>query len=101
QALGRHDWPDNVRELERVVRQIVLTHRPRDVAAADLPPELLARANGPFLGQLERAELEVMLRALDRAGGNKTKAAKSIGMARSTLYRKLRDYGLDLDRRWS
>ncbi|MDH3681640.1 MAG: sigma 54-interacting transcriptional regulator, partial [Acidimicrobiia bacterium] len=54
QALGRHDWPDNVRELERVVRQIVLTHRPRDVAAADLPPELLARANGPFLGQLER-----------------------------------------------
>ncbi|MGF1596204.1 MAG: sigma-54-dependent Fis family transcriptional regulator [Acidimicrobiales bacterium] len=101
QALGRHEWPDNIRELERVVRQIVLTHRHRDVAAADLPPELLARANAPFLGQLERAELEVVLQALDRADGNKTEAAKSIGMARSTLYRKLRNYGLDLDRRWS
>lgn len=101
QALARHDWPDNVRELERAIQQILLTHQRGDVNVADLPPDILARTKAPFLGELEQAELQVLLNALDRAGGNKTAAAKAIGMARSTLYRKLRDYGVDLDRRWT
>ncbi len=101
QALARHDWPDNVRELERAVQQILLTHQRGDVNVADLPPDILAGTKAPFLGELAQAELQVLLNALDRAGGNKTAAAKTIGMARSTLYRKLRAYRVDLDRRWT
>ena len=70
----------------------------RRAASRLFPPALLAKAAPRRLTAIEHAELEAISEALDAAGGNKRDAARRLGIARSTLYRKLRAYGLDLDR---
>jgi transcriptional regulator of acetoin/glycerol metabolism len=98
QLLQRLPWPGNVRELERVVRAAIAGRHSGDVRVEDFPAQLLARAAPRRLTAIEHAELEAIVDALDAAGGNKRDAARRLGIARSTLYRKLRAYGLDLDR---
>jgi DNA-binding NtrC family response regulator len=94
EALRRHDWPGNVRELENaVVRLGVLADGPivtaRDVAECALG----RRAPSPAatLPTLELAELErrAIAQALQRSGGDKTEAARTLGIAVRTLYNKL------------
>jgi DNA-binding NtrC family response regulator len=94
EALRRHDWPGNVRELENaIVRLGVLTDGPivtaRDVAECALG----RRAPSPAatLPTLELAELErrAIAQALQRSGGDKTEAARTLGIAVRTLYNKL------------
>ncbi|HKT58832.1 MAG TPA: helix-turn-helix domain-containing protein, partial [Gemmatimonadales bacterium] len=63
---------------------------------ADLPPEYVARAARRQLAALEQIEAQTIVRALREAGGNKHQAALALGIARSTLYRKIRALGLDL-----
>jgi transcriptional regulator of acetoin/glycerol metabolism len=98
QLLQRLPWPGNVRELERVLRAASARRHTGDVRVEDLPPHLLAEAAPRPLTALEHAELEAIVEALEEAGGNKRDAARRLGIARSTLYRKLRAYGLDLGR---
>jgi DNA-binding NtrC family response regulator len=94
EALRRHDWPGNVRELENaIVRLGVLADGPivtaRDVAECALG----RRAPSPAatLPTLELAELErrAIAQALQRSGGDKTEAARTLGIAVRTLYNKL------------
>jgi sigma-54 dependent transcriptional regulator, acetoin dehydrogenase operon transcriptional activator AcoR len=99
QLLQRLPWPGNVRELERVVRAASAGRHSGDIRVEDFPAGLLAKAAPRRLTAIEHAELEAIVEALDAAGGNKRDAARRLGIARSTLYRKLRAYGLDLDRR--
>jgi transcriptional regulator of acetoin/glycerol metabolism len=47
---------------------------------------------------MEQIELDAILAALERAGGNRTRAAAALGISRATLYRRLKGYGLELDR---
>jgi transcriptional regulator of acetoin/glycerol metabolism len=98
QLLQRLPWPGNVRELERVVRAATARRHSGDIRVEDFPAGLLAKAAPRRLTAIEHAELEAIVEALDAAGGNKRDAARRLGIARSTLYRKLRAYGLDLDR---
>jgi sigma-54 dependent transcriptional regulator, acetoin dehydrogenase operon transcriptional activator AcoR len=98
QLLQRLPWPGNVRELERVLRAASARRHSGDIRVEDFPAQLLARAAPRRLTAIEHAELEAIVEALDAAGGNKRDAARKLGIARSTLYRKLRAYGLDLDR---
>lgn len=98
QLLQRLPWPGNVRELERVVRAAGARRHSGDIRAEDFPAGLLAKAARRRLTAIEHAELEAIVEALEAAGGNKRDAARRLGIARSTLYRKLRAYGLDLDR---
>jgi transcriptional regulator of acetoin/glycerol metabolism len=49
----------------------------------------------PAGGTLQNAEKETILRALQTANGNQTKAAQSLGMGRNTLWRKMKKYGID------
>ncbi|HJQ98293.1 MAG TPA: sigma 54-interacting transcriptional regulator, partial [Candidatus Polarisedimenticolaceae bacterium] len=94
--LAAHDWPGNVRELRHVVeRAAILADRP-SIEPEDLPldfsvaaPALLAEAasRGATLREVEAAYIEEVLR---RTRGNKTAAARILGIHRKTLHEKLR-----------
>jgi sigma-54 dependent transcriptional regulator, acetoin dehydrogenase operon transcriptional activator AcoR len=95
QLLERLPWPGNVRELAIALHA---THAPV-IGVDDLPPDLRAAAARVPTTGLQRLEAEAIARALAGCGGNKLEAARELGISRSTLYRKLRAYGLDLERR--
>jgi transcriptional regulator of acetoin/glycerol metabolism len=97
QLLLRHAWPGNVRQLGSVVRAAVLTAPGDDVELEDLPADVRAAAPRRPLTRMETLELQAIQAALSEAGGSKARAAKALGISRSTLYRRLRSYGLDLD----
>ena len=101
EALLAHSWPGNVRELENTIeRGIVLAHGDA-IDFADLPIEI-ARSSArivhapatkavlPLKEALAGPEREIILRALEYAGGNRDAAAKLLGINRSTLFYKMR-----------
>jgi DNA-binding NtrC family response regulator len=104
-ALSAHDWPGNVRELENAVESgLALSPGPR-LRASDL--QLHARVRPPrerppvpadlslSLAAYERCALE---RALAESGGDASAAARRLGVARSTFYRKLAQHGISAGR---
>ncbi|MFD7282136.1 helix-turn-helix domain-containing protein [Streptomyces sp. NPDC059862] len=97
QALARAPWPGNIRQLDLVIRSAAAQRRTGDITLADLPPDLLRPSRQP-LPYLADVELRAIVSALQRADGNKKLAARDLGISRSTLYRKLRSYRLDLER---
>ncbi len=97
-ALGQYDWPGNVRELENVLeRAMILT------AGAEIKPEhiqlpepvLPAGTITPKSGTLNDMERELVEQAMRQAGGNKSKAAKLLGITRRMLYTKLARLGIE------
>lgn len=95
QSLTGQVWPGNVRELRAVLSSALLRSAGRDVALKHLPPEYRTAPIRHRLTSLQRAEREALLNALDDSGGNKLAAAELLGIARSTLYRKIRILGID------
>jgi DNA-binding NtrC family response regulator len=103
-ALVRHDWPGNVRELFLMIRRAAEMCRGEVIDADDLPPELSAPAPAPepagsYLGlplreAVARLERDLLSAALHRAEGNRTVAAKLLGIPRPQLYAKLEEHGL-------
>ena len=101
--LASHPWPGNVRELRNALERIlVLSNRPV-LHAGDFPDTLLAvpapremkeGAGAPESWSLEDLERWHLGRAMRAAGGNKVKAARLLGIDRSTLYAKMRKYGI-------
>jgi transcriptional regulator of acetoin/glycerol metabolism len=97
QTLSRVDWPGNLSSLDALVRRLVADRSTgRPIGVDDLPPEYLARGARRQLASLEQTEAHAIMAALRAAGGNKNQAAISLGIARSTLYRKVHALGLDL-----
>jgi len=99
-ALRRHHWPGNVRELENALERALVLGRDDVLWLEDLPEALRRRpaagtapAGGPPL-PLSEVEREHILRTLREVRGNKTAAARLLGLDRKTLYRKLESYGL-------
>ncbi|HVX42566.1 MAG TPA: helix-turn-helix domain-containing protein [Mycobacteriales bacterium] len=94
QLLMRSTWPGNVRQLQQVL-QHVARHRRRTggIRPADLPAEYHTVTRRP-LSQLESMERDAIVQTLQDAHGNKARAAKSLGMSRATIYRKIHDYGI-------
>ena len=95
-------WPGNVRELEHAMeRAVVLAEGKPKIAVADLPPEIRnpKRARGGKSGdeRLTLAEVERrhILLVLENCGGNRKETAERLGIAANTLWRKLREYGVD------
>ncbi|MFF2557351.1 sigma-54-dependent Fis family transcriptional regulator [Nocardia sp. NPDC058058] len=88
-----HDWPGNVTELRDALRT-ALTRRPvGDLRAEDLP-ETCFVSGGRRLTPIEAAERSAIVRALMQTGGNRRDAAVLVGIARSSLYRKIQAYGI-------
>ena len=97
QRLAAHPWPGNVRELLHTMEQAVILSAGDVIELADLPSELRAveapsGERGLTLDALERRHIGLIL---DRVGGNRAKAAELLGISERTLYRKLKEYGLD------
>ena len=94
-ALTRHPWPGNVRELEHVVERAVLMASGEELTEEDLILKG-ASTGGEKLEDftLEQAEKYLIDRALTRAEGNVSHAAKALGLSRSALYRRLEHFGL-------
>jgi DNA-binding NtrC family response regulator len=99
-ALKSHEWPGNIRELEHVIERAVLLGRGAMIGMEDLPPHLVARGEGAFVVNqalakqltLDELEREYIGRVLESTHGNKTEAARILGVDRTTLYRKLEEY---------
>ncbi|MCB5909014.1 helix-turn-helix domain-containing protein [Streptomyces pinistramenti] len=93
QALERHSWPGNVTQLAHLVREMAWHRRATGPVRRDeLPDAVREQPASRHLGTIERAERETILEALRTHGGNKARAAAALGIARATLYRKLRGY---------
>jgi DNA-binding NtrC family response regulator len=94
-ALRAHSWPGNVRELDHVVERAVLMAKGEVIAASDLG--LRAAADGSARLEdmsLEDVECLLIKKALARFDGNVSKAAETLGLSRSAMYRRLQRYGL-------
>lgn len=98
QAMGRlleHAWPGNVRELSHVVERSVLMARADEIQPIDLGLQTQSDESGSIEDMtLDEAERLLIGKALERHGGNVSDAAKSLGLSRSALYRRLEKYGL-------
>jgi DNA-binding NtrC family response regulator len=102
EALSRYRWPGNVRELENVIQRALVLGNGETLTLAELPQELrpgtvgVASQQPPWGEQATLAEVERfwVLRVLARHHGNRTKAAAELGVDPSTLWRKLRGYGI-------
>jgi transcriptional regulator of acetoin/glycerol metabolism len=102
-VLRAYSWPGNVREMRNIIENLLLTSREEEVALDELPAELLDETGTvataePVLLQstsLEETERVAIARAVHGAHGNLAQAARSLGVSRSTLYRKLELYQLE------
>jgi DNA-binding NtrC family response regulator len=105
-ALQEYDWPGNVRELEHEVRRLVSLcpdGQPLEsgmLSAHILAPPAVAPAEEPSLGlsleaHVERLERRLIREALERAGGNRSEAARLLGISRNGLALKMDRLGLE------
>jgi DNA-binding NtrC family response regulator len=110
-ALAAYEWPGNVRELRNVAQRIALFAEGQ-IRASDLPPEILAGRPVDLLVKscvrcmteesmsynqvVACLETNLLRQALDGAHGNRTQAARALGLSLSTLRDKLKKYGLDV-----
>jgi DNA-binding NtrC family response regulator len=95
EALRRHPWPGNVRQLRNVIERALIVCRGDVLAVEDLPPDFrsIGSQDSTFqvrLGSpLSEVEHELLLRTIEFAGGNKTRAAELLGISLKTLYNRL------------
>ena len=99
QCLLAYDWPGNVRELRSCVDFALIYSKGSKIQVADLPPEIRslraagaspAEAGAEFTGDRRQR----MLQAVERAEGNRSRAAKLLGISRATFYRHWQELGL-------
>lgn len=107
-ALCEYPWPGNVRELENTIEYALAIGLEDELGTADLPPEILTAAPQPSPDDFRQvlqaymndtvplAEIEkrYILSVLQQFGGNQVRAAAALGIDRSKLYRRLKQYGV-------
>jgi len=99
--LMNHSWMGNIRELRNVIRRSVLLTNGNTITSihlhditGDNPSSSFPLQNSSFTNSTKKAERDIILRAIDEAGGNKTKAAKMLNMNQRTFYRKIKTLGI-------
>jgi DNA-binding NtrC family response regulator len=108
-ALRRYRFPGNVRELQNVIERAAVLARGQTIGVEDLPPgladdqpsrlSLAADAEGPWVPTtleeaLREPERRIIVRALDANGWNRQRTSDQLGINRTTLYKKMKQYGL-------
>ena len=105
EALQSHRWPGNVRELKNLIERVVILSKGDAIAPEDfhfrrtsdgVPAGLPADA--PLKEARDEFERQYILAALKRHRGNVSRAAESLQIERSNLYRKLKSYGIEVER---
>lgn len=110
-CLMNYDWPGNVRELENCVQHALALGSGSLIQVKDLPPDLVApvplteATAEPVAGargdwdrntlSLQQLERRAILQALRETGGDRQRAAKLLGIGKTTIYRKLKEYGIE------
>ena len=96
--LEAHAWPGNVRELKNVVERAVVLLESEELGLEDLPSEMLSTGEagvpGGFHAQVAEFRKKLVREAVERSGGNQTKAAEALGLQRTYLARLIRQMGL-------
>ncbi|HID54911.1 TPA: sigma-54-dependent Fis family transcriptional regulator [Candidatus Poribacteria bacterium] len=101
-ALMSYNWPGNVRELENAIERAIILSEGETIQIEDLPAWIAGEWEGsdeieregifiPFGMKIEDVERKLILETLRRVGGDKTKAARILGISRRTIYRKLQE----------
>ena len=98
----KYPWPGNVRELSNVIERAIALTVHDHVTVADLPKHLVQNRKGEVvigadaseLVSLEEMERRYILHVLESVGGSRTAAAKTLGLDRTTLWRRLERYGV-------
>ena len=101
EKLLNYTWPGNIRELRNIIERAVVLTRYEKISVDDLPEKirnyktsqfLVGSDNPSELVQIQEVEHRYILHVLKTVGGNKTLAARVLGLDRKTLYRKLQHY---------
>ncbi|MEW6423646.1 MAG: sigma-54 dependent transcriptional regulator [Bacillota bacterium] len=105
ELLVRYHWPGNIRELQNVIERAAIICQGNEILPEHLPKELLSTQkttassiiNFPDQGiSLDEVEKELILKALEKTGGNQTRAAQLLGITRSALLYRSQKYGLNI-----
>jgi len=102
EALEKYHWPGNIRELRNVIERAMLLETTNKIGLSNLimnPEQFAQAADEPTSAglkdfSLERAEKELIAKALNEAGWQKTRAAAMLGITRATLYAKVKQYNI-------
>ena len=102
QILTHHDWPGNVRELRNLMRQMTWKTQGQTIEPHHLPATLnkgrsTTGISGTLEEQLDQAERNAILSALQAAEGNRALASRMLGIHRTALYKKMARLGIDFD----
>lgn len=102
--LLNHTWPGNARELRNIIRRAVLLTNGDTITSVDIRDNIIHRKNEvshdkSYLNSIEHStnslEKELIVKALNDSGWNKSKAAKLLNMNERTLYRRIRKFGIE------
>ena len=101
EAFAKYSWPGNVRELKNALESLVVLSGKHVLSAEDLPEKFAT--NGEEIDGEETSEVELnltklskqtIMKALETCRGNRTEAARQLGISRRTLHRRLNEFGL-------
>lgn len=96
--LLEYDFPGNTRELKNIIERLILLVDKETLTEADLPNDILQKiykSNGINKDKLEEVERQHILKILKEKKNNKAETAEILGIGLTTLYRKLKEYGID------
>ncbi len=94
-TLSSLEWPGNVRQLRNVIERAVVLAKSNHLTLRELPDEFRKRrGRGGLVKTLRQLEVQAVRDALDRARGNKSEAARILGISRKALYKRLKEAGI-------
>ena len=93
-ALQQYVWPGNIRELKNTVQRAVVFAKGGWISVESLKLDLGMRQDKVAVLSEEEKEKQLILATLERTGGNRARAARILGISRTSLYDKLKKYGI-------